>query len=497
MAATEPKVLKHYINGKFVDGATGAVLDVMNPLEDKVICRLPVATAEETALCVKTAHEAFLKWREVPVVNRIQPLFRFLEQLRTRSEDIARSVTENHGKEIVAARAEVLRAIQMVESSLCAPEYQKGEHIENIAPGVDEYTVRVPMGVFLCIPPFNFPAMVPFWFFPYAVAAGNSYIIKSNEQTPLSMQIVFECIDKSGFPPGVINYLHGDVSTALALIDSPHVMGVSSVGSTPVAKAIYSRASALGKRAQCHGGANNTLVVTSHAAVDDVIPNIINSCFGNAGQRCLAGSTILTVGNEAVYETFQGKFVAACKAMKIGSGFDESAALGPLVSKKSLQTLHVQIQRSVDAGAKLVLDGRGVKVPEFPHGYFLGPTLLENVTPATPCDLEEMFGPVVRLGHVATLDEAIARLNADPKGNATTIYTESGDEARKFKHAVAPGMVGVNIGLVAPLAWFPFSGMKDSFYGILRGQGRDAYNFTTQERVVIERYHGHHTILWD
>jgi malonate-semialdehyde dehydrogenase (acetylating)/methylmalonate-semialdehyde dehydrogenase len=287
------------------------------------------------------------------------------------------------------------------------------------------------------------------------------------------------------------------VTNAHALIDHPLTQGVSSVGSTPVAKAIYARANGLGKRAQCHGGANNTLVITQNARVDEVMGNITNSCFGNAGQRCLAGSTVMTVGNEKFHEQFKEKFIAACKALKVGSGFDEAVAMGPLVSKKALATLHDQISRCLAEGAKMVLDGRDIKIAELPNGYFLGPTVLEGFKRGSVMDHEEMFGPVVRLAHAATLDEAIAYVNAETKGNASTIYTESGDEAHKFRHSAAPGMIGVNIGLVAPIAWFPFAGMKDSFFGTLRAQGRDAMVFCTTERVVIERYHGHGTILWD
>jgi len=385
----------------------------------------------------------------------------------------------------------------MIESAICVPEWQKGEFMENVATGIDEYSVRSPIGVCACIPPFNFPAMVPFWFFPFAVAAGCTYIIKSNEQTPLSMQLIFECIDKAGFPPGVINYIHGDVSTANMLIDHPLVKAISSVGSTPVARAIYARGCSLGKRVQAHGGANNTMVVMPSSNPDEVMPNILNSCFGNTGQRCLAGSTVMFCGPQEKFAHFRDKFLAACKSVKFGSGFVESNAMGPLVSRKSLNTILGQIDAALKEGATLALDGRNPTVPGFPNGYWLAPTVLENVHPGMKTSTEEIFGPVVRLCRVDNLDAAIALINADPKGNATTLYTENAAEARKFKHAVEPGMIGINIGLVAPIAWFPFAGAKDSFFGTLRAQGMECLQFFTVQHVVIERYHGHGKIEWD
>eukprot|EP01106_Pelomyxa_sp_JSP_P000630 TRINITY_DN1094_c0_g1_i3.p2 TRINITY_DN1094_c0_g1~~TRINITY_DN1094_c0_g1_i3.p2 ORF type:complete len:519 (-),score=220.20 TRINITY_DN1094_c0_g1_i3:81-1577(-) len=498
MAASSVLVLKNYINGVFVPCKGTRTLDVMNPATDEVIHKVPMSTPAEVDECIQLAHKAYLKWKEVPAIQRIQPLLRCLDTIKARKEELARSITINHGKEYAAATAEVVRAYQMIESALCTPEWQKGEFMENVANEIDEYSIRVPLGVFVHIPPFNFPGMVPFWFWPYAVAAGNTYIVKSNEVTPVTMQLMFECIDKAGFPPGVINYIHGDVEVANLLIDHPLVKGVSSVGSTPVAKAIYTRASALGKRAQCHGGANNFMLVMPSANLDEIIPNILNSAFGNTGQRCLAGSTIVAVGNEKWYQTVKDKFVEACRTkVHPGSGFDDKAFMGPVVTKRALAGLHAQIEEGLREGAHLLLDGRGVTVPGFPKGYWLGATVFEGAKPGMKCYEEEIFGPVCRVDHIATLDEAIARINAHPKGNAATIYTENGAEARKFRHECAPGMVGINIGLVAPIAWFPFSGAKDSFIGTLRAQGRECFEFFTQEHVVVERFHGHGKIEWD
>jgi len=498
MASAAVPVLRNYINGQFVECKGTRTLDVMNPATDEVINKVPMSTPEEVDECIQAAHKAFLKWKEVPAIQRIQPLMRCLTFIKERKDEIARSITINHGKEFAAAQAEVVRAYQMIESALCTPEWQKGEFMENVATDIDEYSIRVPLGVFVHIPPFNFPGMVPFWFWPYAIAAGNTYIIKSNEVTPVTMQLMIECIHQAGFPPGVINYIHGDVEVANLLIDHPLTKGVSSVGSTPVAKTIYARASALGKRAQCHGGANNYLMVMPSANLDEIIPNILNSVFGNTGQRCLAGSTIVAVGNDKWYQTVRDKFVEAVKTkIRPGSGFDEGAAMGPLVSKKALNYILGQIEEGLAEGAKLIVDGRNVTVPGFPRGYWLGACVFEGAKPGMKCYEEEIFGPVCRIDHIPTLDEAIARINNHPKGNATTIYTENGSEARRFRHECQPGMIGINIGLVAPIAWFPFSGAKDSFIGTLRAQGREAFEFFTQEHVVIERFHGHGKIEWD
>jgi malonate-semialdehyde dehydrogenase (acetylating)/methylmalonate-semialdehyde dehydrogenase len=339
--------------------------------------------------------------------------------------------------------------------------------------------------------------MVPFWFWPFAVAAGNTYIIKSNEQTPLALQKIFKYIDEADFPPGVINYIHGDVEVANYLIEHPDVVGVSSVGSTPVAQAIYKKASSLCKRAQCHGGANNFLVITENANVEKIMPNLMNGLFGNSGQRCLSGAVIMVVGKQTFYDNFKERLIKATNSLKVGYSMDRDTFMGPVISKKSLNKLRDQIQNGIDEGASLLLDGRGIKVQGYEKGYFLGPCLFENAKPGMKIYDEEVFGPVACLDRVDTLEEAVKIINQNPKGNAVTIYTESGEEARFFRSEVYNIQVGINIGVVAPLAWFPFAGAKDSFFGTLRAQGREVLKFFTQERVIIERFHGSTKIEWD
>ncbi|KKL75856.1 hypothetical protein LCGC14_2050720 [marine sediment metagenome] len=491
------KTLSNYINGKFVDSESSKFIEFMNPALDEPLGKIPISTKEEVGLVVKNAKDAFLKWRKVPGIQRTQPLLRLLGLIKENVDEIAESIVTNHGKEWNAAVGEVIRTYQMIETSLVVPEYQKGQFMPNIATGIDEYSILEPLGAFIMIPPFNFPAMVPFWFWPFAVAAGNSYIIKSNEQTPLALQNIFKYIDEAGFPPGIINYIHGDVEVANHLIEHPDVVGVSSVSSTPVAQAIYKKASSFCKRAQCHGGANNFLVITEKANIEQIMTNLMNSLFGNSGQRCLSGAVVMIVGKQSFYDKFKEQLLKATKALKLGYGMEKETFMGPVISKKSLNTLLAQIQNGIDEGASLILDGRGVKVSGYEKGYFLGPCLFENAKPGMKLYDEEVFGPVACIDLVDSLQDAIDIINQNPKGNAVTIYTESGEEARFFRSEVHNIQLGINIGVVAPLAWFPFAGAKDSFFGTLRAQGYEALKFFTQERVIIEKFHGSTKIEWD
>ena len=491
------KILKNYINGQFIDSKSTRFIEFMNPALDEPIGKISMSTKEEVNLVIKAAKDAYPKSRKIPGVQRIQPLFKLLRLIKENVDEIAESIVINHGKEWNAAVGEVIRAYQMIEASFAVLEYQKGQYMPNIATGIDEYSILEPLGVFIMIPPFNFPAMIPFWFWPFAVATGNTYIIKSNEQTPLAFQHIFKYIDEAGFPPGVINYIHGDIEIANQLIEHPDVAGVSSVGSTPVAQAIYKKASSFCKRAQCHGGANNFLVITEKANIEQIMSNLLNSLFGNSGQRCLSGAVVMIVGKQSFYEVFKEKLLNATKSLKIGYGMDKQTFMGPVISKRSLNKLYSQIQNGIDEGATLILDGRGIKVDGYENGYFLGPCLFENAKPGMKIYDEEVFGPVACLDRVNNLEEAIRIINQNPKGNALTIYTESGEEARFFREEIYNIQLGINIGVVAPLAWFPFAGARDSFFGTLRAQGYESVKFFTQERVIIEKFHGSTKIEWD
>ena len=453
--------LKNYINGRFVESKSTDFINTMNPATNEVIAKVPLSTKEECDLAVESAKAAFASWSTTPGIQRIQPILKLQELLKEHMEDIGKACTINHGKELPASIGEVVRAYQMCEAAIAVPEMQKGDYMHEIATGIDEYTIKKPLGIFLMIPPFNFPAMIPFWTLPFAVATGNTYIIKVNEQTPISMQRICEwCIDKAGFPQGVINMVHGGPDQAIHLIEHPDVVGVSSVGSSPVARDIYTRTTKLGKRAMCHGGANNFLLIDQTANLDKIMLNIMNSCFGNTGQRCLAGSVLMIIGPETYYNEVKEKFLEATKKLKVGFGLDDDTFMGPVVSKSALEKLKGQVQRGLDEGAHLLLDGRGIRVEGYENGYFLGPCVFEGAKPGDYVYEEEVFGPVVCLDRVDTLSKALEIVNTNPKGNAVTIYTESGENARYFRDNVGCGNIGINIGVVVPIAWFPVAGAK-------------------------------------
>lgn len=492
------EILKNYVNGKFVDSKAKDMVEVRDPSKDEVIAKVPLTLKEECDEAIAAAKDAFPSWKKKPGILRIQPFLKLQDLLKERIDEIAEICTIDHGKELPASKGEVVRAYQMCEAAIGIPELQKGQFMHEIATGIDEYTIKVPLGVFLMIPPFNFPAMIPFWTMPFAVATGNTYIVKINEQTPLSMQRITEwCIDKAGFPPGVINMIHGGPEQAIHMIEHPDIKGVSSVGSTPVAKDIYKRTTSLGKRAMCHGGANNFLIIDQTANLEKIMSNLMNSCFGNTGQRCLAGSVVMAVGSETHYSKVKQAFINAAEKLKVGNGLEPDTFMGPVVSRKALEKIKQQIQKGLDEGATLALDGRDITVSRYEKGYFIGPCVLENAKPGDYIYDEEVFGPVVCLDRVNSIDDAIAIINKNPKGNAVTIYTESGENARHFRDNVNCGNIGINIGIVAPIGWFPFAGAKDSFFGTLRAQGPEAVAFFTQSRVIIERFHGSTKIEWD
>ncbi len=477
--------LRNYVGGRWVESASTEWEEVRNPATDEVLSLVPLSTLEEVDVCVAAAREAFSAWRDVPAVERCRYLFRLRHLLEERQADLARMITLEHGKEYRAAMGEMRRLIEMVEVACGIPTLMMGDYSEQIAPRIEEYSVRVPLGVFAMIPPFNFPGMVPFWFMPWAVALGNTYIIKPNEQCPMTQQRLYGLIHEVGFPPGVVNLINGGAEVAGRLIAHPDVKGISFVGSTATARAIYRMCGEHGKRCQAQAGANNFLVVMPDADLDAAMPNIMESCFGNSGQRCLSGGVVLGVG--PVYERLRDSFVAAAACLKVGCGFDEEVDLGPVVSRKALARLHQAIERGVAEGARLLLDGRGVKVEGYPKGYFLGPTVFE-AEPGMSIFDQEVFGPVRCLKKVESLDDAIRLINSSRYGNAATIYTQNGAWAREFRYRVECGNVGVNVGIVAPMAFYPFGGMKDSFFGDLHGQGKDVVNFFSDRKVVIERW---------
>lgn len=478
--------VQNYVNGKWESSASNEILDVHNPANGEVLSRVPLSTSSEVDRVAQSAHQAFLKWRKVPAVERIQYLFMLKNILEDNFLALAEVITLENGKTFKESKGELRRAIENVEVACGIPMLSQGDFSEDIAEGIDEFYLRQPVGVSAIIAPFNFPGMIPFWFLPYALATGNTVIVKPSERTPLTMHRVFELMEDIGLPDGVINQIHGGPDAVNALLDHPLVRAVSFVGSTPVAKHVYSRASMNGKRVQAQGGAKNPIVVMPDAELDTAIQIITDSALGCAGQRCLAASLAITVGDarklftEAIADTFNERVV--------GFGMDKGVQMGPVISPKSHARIEGLIQKAVDEGANVIVDGRGKKVSGYEHGNFLLPTLLDNLNPAGEVARTEIFGPVLSMMHYDTLDEAIAYINSSAYGNMASLFTSSGANARKFRSEIEAGNIGINIGVAAPMAFFPFSGWKDSFFGTLHGQGKHAVEFFTQTKVVVERW---------
>jgi malonate-semialdehyde dehydrogenase (acetylating)/methylmalonate-semialdehyde dehydrogenase len=480
------ETLKNYIGGEWMTSQSSEILDIHNPATGEVIARVPLSTAEEVNQAVAAAKAVFQEWRETPPLERARYMFRLKALMEETFEELARSLTREHGKIIDEARGEVRRAIENVEAAAGIPSLMMGYNAEDIAVGIDEDCVVQPVGVFCCVAPFNFPAMVPCWFMPYAIACGNTYIVKPSEICPISQNRLFEILDEAEFPPGVVNLVNGAKGVVDALLTHPDVAGVSFVGSTPVGKYIYATAAANGKRAQCQAGAKNCLVVMPDAVLGRTVAAILTSAFGTAGQRCLSGALVLAVGE--VYEPLKDLLVKEASRLKVGDGLDETVQMGPVVSRKALDRILGYIGKGLKEGAELILDGRGVKVEGYPGGYFVAPTIFDKVRPEMVIAQDEIFGPVLGIIPVADFEEALSIIDNIPYGNATSLFTSSGKWAREFKYRVRCGNIGINIGIAAPIATFPFSGMKNSFFGDLHGQGRDAIQFFTDRKVVITRW---------
>jgi malonate-semialdehyde dehydrogenase (acetylating)/methylmalonate-semialdehyde dehydrogenase len=480
------EVVKNYINGEWVDSKSTQILDVVNPATAEVIARVPLSTPDEVKAAIRAAKDAYPEWRETPPLTRARYMFTLKDLMEEHFEELSRVIVEEEGKCIDEARGETRRAIEQIEVAAGIPSLMMGYNLEDIAVGIDEYVVRQPLGVFCAVAPFNFPLMVPLWFWPYAVACGNTYIVKPSEQVPLTQSRLFELIDEADFPEGVINMVNGAKGVVDTLLESPDVQGVSFVGSTPVGRYLYHKAAENGKRVQAQAGAKNFLVVMPDADLDRTIPALITSFYGCAGERCLSGAVLLAVGE--VYEPLKEKFADAASRLKVGYGLDETVQMGPVISQRHKERVLGYIEKGLEEGAKLVLDGRDIKVEEYPKGYFIGPTIFDGVSPDMTIANEEIFGPVASIIRVKDLDEAVDIIHANPYGNASSIFTSSGKWAREFRYRVQAGNIGINIGIVAAMAFFPFAGAKDSFFGDLHGQGRDAIDFFTEKKLVIERW---------
>ncbi|MEM2193005.1 MAG: CoA-acylating methylmalonate-semialdehyde dehydrogenase [Candidatus Methanomethylicia archaeon] len=479
--------LKLYINGSWIDSKSSYTQLVMNPAKDEVIAEAPFATMDEVNEAIKAAAEAFEKWRETPITTRVQYIYRLKQRMEEHFEEISRITTQNHGKIIDEARGESRRLIENIETA-CAIAYTlaKGEHIDQVASGIDETLVREPLGVFTVIGPFNFPALAPFWFIPQALVLGCTLVVKPSEITPLPMMWCFKVLDELELPPGIVNLVYGSREVSEALIKHPDVQGVAFVGSTPTGKYVYKLAGEYGKRAIIQAGAKNYIVVMPDADLNKAIPALLTSFFGNTGQRCLSGSNLVAIGG--VYESLKRKFVEAASKLKLGYGLDESVEMGPIVSINAKNRVINYIEKGVSEGAKLILDGRNAYVPEYPKGYFIGPTVFDDVTPDMIIARDEIFGPVANIIRADNLDEAIEMINTKTSyGNAACIFTSSGREAREFRRRVKCGNIGINVGIAAPMAFFPFGGWRESFFGVLHGQ-IDCVDFFTDKKIVIARW---------
>ncbi|HTZ98250.1 MAG TPA: CoA-acylating methylmalonate-semialdehyde dehydrogenase [Terriglobales bacterium] len=493
MPVAAPSITKvsNYVSGAWVESSASEYMDVTNPATGEVIARTPLSSADEVAAAVEAAAAAYPAWRRTPPEDRIQPLFKLKQLLEAHIDELGRIITEENGKTFTEAKAELRRAIENVEVACGIPMMMQGYNLEDVASGIDEMMIRQPLGVVAAITPFNFPGMIPFWFLPYAIACGNTFVLKPSERVPLTMRRAFELLEQTGLPKGVVNLVNGGKDAVNALIDHPKVRAISFVGSTPVAKHVYARAGANGKRAQCQGGAKNHVIILPDADMKMATQIISDSAFGCAGQRCLAVSVAVTIGD--AQKTFRDSISDAAANLRVGNGLDDGVQMGPVISQQSKSRVESLIAVGEKQGAKVLLDGRNAKVSKYEAGSFVKPTILDNLPITSDLADAEIFGPVLSLIHANDMDEALQFLEHSPYGNQASLFTSSGAAARRFRYEAPAGNIGINIGVAAPMAYFPFSGWKDSFFGIMHGQGRDAVEFYTEKKVVVERWAKEHS----
>ena len=475
--------VRNLIGGEW-EGRDGREAEpVYDPATGEVIAETPLSTREDVDRAVKKAQEAFSSWSGTPVVERARVLFRFKELLEEHFEELRDLVTLENGKDAKDAGGEVRRGIEVVEFACGMPTLVMGETVRDVARGIDNATYRYPLGVVAAITPFNFPCMVPLWTLPVAIGAGNTYILKPSERTPMSAVRLGELLTEAGLPEGVFNLVNGAREAVDAILEHPGIKAVSFVGSHPVAEHVYKHGAAHGKRVQALAGAKNSMIVMPDAVLEKAVPNIISSAYGNAGERCLAGSVLVAVGDVA--DPLIEKLKEGAQAMKVGPGYREDSELTPLIRDSHRQKVKEYVDLGEEEGAEVVLDGRE---PPLEEGFFFGPTILDKVTGEMRVGREEIFGPVLSVVRVESLDEAIEFTNASPFGNACSIFTENGAAVRHWRENVEAGMLGVNIGVAAPMAFFPFNGVKNSFYGDLHATGKDGVRFFTENKVEITRW---------
>ncbi|MHA2202364.1 MAG: CoA-acylating methylmalonate-semialdehyde dehydrogenase [Candidatus Hodarchaeales archaeon] len=478
--------LKNLVDGEWVEAKTEKYTPVINPATQEILAECPDSSPDDIQRAVKAASKAYLEWRQTPVLSRTRYLMTFKNLLEEKFEDISKLVVKEAGKTLDEARGEVRRGLESIEFAFSVPSLMTGFKVEDISSGIDETAERQPVGVFGMLAPFNFPFLVPMWFLPVAIACGNTMVVKPSPTTPLTMDYVFKLWEDIELPEGVVNLVQGGVDAANALMEHPNVKGISFVGSSNVGKIIYEKSSKYGKRVQIQGGAKNYLAVMPDAILKTAIPNIMGSIYGCAGQRCLAGSVVLAVGD--IYETLKEELIAAANKLKVGYGLDDASQMGAITTKKSRERILGMIEKGVEGGAELILDGRNLVVSGYESGSFLGPSIFDKVTPDMSIAQEEIFGPVMSIMHVPDFETAVRTINATRYGNAASIFTQNGGYAREFKYRINAGNIGVNVGVAAATASFPFGGQKESFFGDLHGQGPDSIRFFTEYKVIIERW---------
>ena len=483
--ATEVRALPNYIGGAWVEAAGVEAIDDIDPATGEVAARVPLSGAADVDAAVRAAREAQPAWRAVPPQKRARAVMALREALWAHREDLAQLVTADMGKTIDDARGEVVRGIESTEAATAIPHLLKGENLEGVASGVDVELVRQPVGVVAGITPFNFPCMIPLWFLPFAIATGNTFVLKPSERDPRPSQRIFELVDAiEQIPPGVASLVHGAHDAVNGLLDHPEVDAISFVGQASTARYVAERAAATGKRAQALGGAKNSMVVMPDADLGRAVPAMLGSAFGNAGQRCLAGSVAVLVGDSEFQDAVRDALVSETAEMTLGPGIDPDTDVSPLVAPEARQRIADAVDRAT--AAQILLDGRGADPG--PADTLMGPTIVEVAEPESELAREELFGPLLILVRVPDIDAALEFVNGSRYGNASAIFTSSGDAARAYRYGVEAGMVGVNVGIPAPVAWFPFAGWKDSMEGDLHANGRDAVEFYTRTKVLTSRW---------
>lgn len=484
--SSAPSEVLNYIEGEWRASGATQHLDIINPATGESMGRTPLSPASDVAMAAEAGARALPDWRRTPPGERVQYLFKLKTLLEDDLEELARLITMECGKTLEESRGEMRRAIENVEIACGMPILMQGYNSEDIARGFDETMIRQPVGLCAAICPYNFPGMIPFWFMPYALACGNTYIVKPSEKVPLTMQRIFRLIERTGMPRGVVNLVNGAAETVDAILDHPAIRAISFVGSTPVARYIYRRSAENGKRAQCQGGAKNPIVVMPDADREMTTKITADSAFGCAGQRCAAAAVAITVAEAR--DWFPEMICDAAASRVTGYGLDEGVQMGPVITPQSKERIEELIGVGAAEGAGVPVDGRNPRIPGYERGSFVRPTILVDVPAGSQVATTEIFGPVLGVMHVATLDEALTLVNRSQHGNMACIFTNSGAAARKFRYEAEAGDIGINVGIAAPMAFFPFSGWKESFFGDLHGQGWDAVEFFTQKKVVIERW---------